>query len=422
MERKTIGTFIAALRRTNGMTQKELAERLGVSDKTVSHWEREESAPDLTMIPVLAEIFHVTCEEILRGERMPAPEGTSGEGMGSRAEKQMLHLLGQARTKFQTRSMIAAGLPVLGLLSAMIFNFGFQRAYIGFFAACVFYTAAFICGTVFCRLAFASYGGDEWEGEERNRLKAVTFRDTIRLLSLTMMMLGASAPLVLIARNAYQGVLAGPWFLAGLLGALVALLLCHIASLVIMDAAIGKGMFRLDEQQDRVRRQNNALKARIAGITAAFLIVTFIGQMAFVRVDVTRFAQGTVFQTFEDFKTYIETPKESSDSTAPDRIASDCQTVYYDSEGREISREEALRESFLDADGNEVYAWQRANQEVASIRWGEGESYLPITVFTHADIQRGVQVQEAWNSLWIVLYLTEAAASGLLYWRKRGKA
>ena len=44
MEKKTIGGFIAALRKANGMTQKELAERLHVSDKTVSRWGRDNPA------------------------------------------------------------------------------------------------------------------------------------------------------------------------------------------------------------------------------------------------------------------------------------------------------------------------------------------------------------------------------------------
>ena len=69
MEQKTICKFIAVLRKSQGMTQKELAEKLGVSDKTVSHWEREESAPDISLIPVIAEIFSVTCDELLRGEK-----------------------------------------------------------------------------------------------------------------------------------------------------------------------------------------------------------------------------------------------------------------------------------------------------------------------------------------------------------------
>ena len=55
MEKKTIGKFISALRRASGMTQKELAEKLFVSDKTVSRWECDECTPDLALIPVIAD-------------------------------------------------------------------------------------------------------------------------------------------------------------------------------------------------------------------------------------------------------------------------------------------------------------------------------------------------------------------------------
>ena len=66
MEKKSLGKFIAILRKAKGLTQKELAELLNVSDKAVSRWERDESAPDITLIPVLAELFDVTCDELLR--------------------------------------------------------------------------------------------------------------------------------------------------------------------------------------------------------------------------------------------------------------------------------------------------------------------------------------------------------------------
>lgn len=68
MEKRTMGSFIAALRRANGMTQRELAERLNVSDKSVSRWECDDGYPDLSLIPVIAEIFGVTADELLRGE------------------------------------------------------------------------------------------------------------------------------------------------------------------------------------------------------------------------------------------------------------------------------------------------------------------------------------------------------------------
>ena len=72
MEKKTIGSFISVLRRANGMTQAELAEKLFVSDKTVSRWERDESTPDLTLLPIIADLFGITVDELLRGQRNPA--------------------------------------------------------------------------------------------------------------------------------------------------------------------------------------------------------------------------------------------------------------------------------------------------------------------------------------------------------------
>ena len=52
-----ISKNITELRQKTGMTQLELAERLNVSDKAVSRWERDECAPDLMLIPVIADLF-----------------------------------------------------------------------------------------------------------------------------------------------------------------------------------------------------------------------------------------------------------------------------------------------------------------------------------------------------------------------------
>lgn len=73
MTNKSIGNFLSELRKEKGLTQKEIADYLNVSDKTVSHWECDKYSPDLSVIPVLADFFGVTCDEILRGERK-APE------------------------------------------------------------------------------------------------------------------------------------------------------------------------------------------------------------------------------------------------------------------------------------------------------------------------------------------------------------
>lgn len=67
----TLGKRIAALRRQRGMTQEELAEKLGVSAQAVSKWENELSCPDIMLLPALARLLHVTVDALLTGEAIP---------------------------------------------------------------------------------------------------------------------------------------------------------------------------------------------------------------------------------------------------------------------------------------------------------------------------------------------------------------
>lgn len=71
MDRDKVGTFIAARRREKGLTQRQLAERLHVSDKAVSKWERGLSLPDIQLLEPLAETLDATVTELLRGEALP---------------------------------------------------------------------------------------------------------------------------------------------------------------------------------------------------------------------------------------------------------------------------------------------------------------------------------------------------------------
>ena len=71
MEKKTLGTMIATLRKESGMTQLELAEKMGVTDKAVSKWERDLSCPDVNTLPKLAELFHISVDELMRVQREP---------------------------------------------------------------------------------------------------------------------------------------------------------------------------------------------------------------------------------------------------------------------------------------------------------------------------------------------------------------
>lgn len=67
---ENFGKFIFELRKEKGMTQKELAEKLMVTDKAVSKWERCLSLPDISLLLPLSKIFDVTVTELLSGKRI----------------------------------------------------------------------------------------------------------------------------------------------------------------------------------------------------------------------------------------------------------------------------------------------------------------------------------------------------------------
>jgi transcriptional regulator with XRE-family HTH domain len=69
------GEFILELRKEKGLTQKELAEKLYISDKAVSKWERGLSMPDISLLIPLSQIFGVTTTELLSGKRIEKDKG-----------------------------------------------------------------------------------------------------------------------------------------------------------------------------------------------------------------------------------------------------------------------------------------------------------------------------------------------------------
>lgn len=69
MKKQTLGIMISTLRKEKGMTQLELAEKMGVTDKAVSKWERNLSCPDVNSIPKLAEILEISVEDLLNAQK-----------------------------------------------------------------------------------------------------------------------------------------------------------------------------------------------------------------------------------------------------------------------------------------------------------------------------------------------------------------
>lgn len=117
MDQKKTGGFIAGLRKEKGLTQQELADRLRISNKTVSKWECGEGMPDITLLPALAAELGVTADDLLRGEKAaPAPQGSGGEQV---REEGLLCLWEEAYLRFRTNFLACLLAPALSLASVI---------------------------------------------------------------------------------------------------------------------------------------------------------------------------------------------------------------------------------------------------------------------------------------------------------------
>ena len=68
MNQEIIGKFIAKCRKEKNMTQQELADKLGVTDRAVSHWENGRRLPDISLLREMSKDFNISLEDILDGE------------------------------------------------------------------------------------------------------------------------------------------------------------------------------------------------------------------------------------------------------------------------------------------------------------------------------------------------------------------
>ena len=283
MEKKTIGKFISALRKANGITQKELGEKLFVSDKTVSRWECDECTPELSLIPSIAEIFGITTDELLRGERNnPDREASTSEDVASKqkakSDKQFKLMLHSRKKKFTNLSFISIGLIIVGLIAAMICNLGFSRGLLGFCLASVFFVAATICQicfTVSFRLLI-----DEEEAEHAEEIKKANTDmvfSSVKIffgILLTFAFCLPIAVLTLSYFNSHYGLVIDSWILFGSLFAAVAFLLAFcVYKIFVLKALINKEIVWLDEQT--VSRANTESKL-LGKICIVFTVVLAI--------------------------------------------------------------------------------------------------------------------------------------------------
>ncbi len=455
MERKTIGGFIAALRKANGMTQKELAEKLNVSDKTVSRWERDDGAPDLSVIPIIAEIFGVTCDELLRGERKPASQRgalAGSQGMNGQAEtddsgtatdfvdgwptspkgeKQRQRILTVSLSQYKTRSFIAMGISATGLIAAMIGNLGFLRAYIGFFVGAIFYLASLVCQAIFINGAFLSVSKESLlTTQEVGRFKRAVVRLAEWSIGLTVTLFGASLPLVVFVYDTYVGLSAQSWLLHGAVYGLVAVVAVCVICYFLNAHFLKRGVYTMEASAEQVYWTNHKRKERLVFHLLLVLFVTWTCQLlVMMKWDVAALSDSTLFYDYDSFIEYMEQPvayiyySDNGTSIAEPlaRPGQEENMIYYDQYGNEISEEEALREEMIDRKGNVVCTYIKRNQSVTMVEPGDSDDLLPIRTITQDQWRVGRAKYQMIQYAFVVVYGLEIVGAVILYYKKRAK-
>ena len=162
MDAKKTGALIAARRKALGLTQKELAGRLIVSDKAVSKWETGAGYPEVTLLPLLAETLGITVDELLAGEvRADAPEPEQAAPQPSDIQRAYAaEKLADADDK-----LLLGGIILLLPLVYWVQVFAYLSAY-GLLVT-------MLCIALFC----ACFG---WHSKKRTRLAALCQTDTER--------------------------------------------------------------------------------------------------------------------------------------------------------------------------------------------------------------------------------------------------
>ena len=177
MDAVKTGAYLAILRKMKGLTQQEAADRLGVSNKTVSKWESGGGFPDITVLPALAELYGVTADDILAGETLTDRRRAETAEATAAQKKRMLVRL---RTRFDVCFILA-----LGLAGVAFFEIPYVRL-----AALPLSAAAVWVGYVLVAHPIR-YGGVEgdaglWQNLFRKLLAATLFQwwDLVRMVRL----------------------------------------------------------------------------------------------------------------------------------------------------------------------------------------------------------------------------------------------
>ncbi len=427
MEKKSMGQFIAVLRKAKGMTQRELAESLGVSDKAVSRWERDECAPDISALPILAEIFDITVDELLRGERS-AKEDAPTRGAVERSEKQLKRLLKLSREKYLKRSIISVGIALVGLIAASVCNFAFLRSYLGFFISLVFLLAALICQS-FCSVdAFSLLRDSELEeglilGEKKHYI------NSSYAVFATILLIFALCSVFGISGGAYYGIVFEDWLTLSFVVVCVSVVILSAVYGVLIAVMKKKGVYPVSEREKEKAPELRSLFRRYMLKSAVLFMVTIVVSGA-ISSAVTRLG-GRKFTDLEEFKQYMETPVEhdgfevmvtmtASASTAEVLTEEPENNSYYTDDGYLAGDEVYETDYVYSKDGETVLLeYECRNENVCLIEYEWDGDKPVLLVKTYTDMADEGNLKKIINALSVLVLIAEGSVLLISYTKKR---
>lgn len=362
MTQQKMGAFLAALRKQAGLTQQQLAQELGVSDKSVSRWETGVTAPDLSLLPVLAERFDVSCDELLAGQRKAEilaqgqESNTAAKATARRIQTE------QFKITVMTLFLLLAGQVLCAALA-----WGARWPVVG------------SGGAALCCLAGACLvilGGHNMLAllPECHAKRQNIWRWAAGLLAGCMAGLALALPhLAVLAQPLPDAVLTGPaWAkFAGL--ALAGTVCIAMVLLGFFGRFLG------------VRRPRAVLALALVSIMAA---------PACLLLAKGPLAAGVRYDSFEQFKQAIEQPVGDPEVSV---------TQLQGSDGVTTVTHYGERKSYVDRQGR-VYRYYHGNEQVVFVLWEEDENGVSqITTYT--------QLQLEWPpAMWVWLVVVTVCA------------
>ena len=118
MNQEKIGKFIAENRKSKKITQSELAEKLGVTDRAISNWENGKNMPDLSLFKPLCDILDITINELISGEKINNKE------YNEKLEENLINTIDYIdKKKNNTNNIKSISILILGILGLFLSQF-----------------------------------------------------------------------------------------------------------------------------------------------------------------------------------------------------------------------------------------------------------------------------------------------------------